>query len=291
MDNKKTQQIGIVLPILLAISFVMLLLYLMFGIFDRQLNETYYDEYNDNNYNNAQAGTSDSTVQGNQSNYTVRNSVTCYTQTVREQLAKYGEPRAVQIGNAPGKISSVYSPELYYLDGAYFELLDLDGDGIQELFCAAIDHDQMCVKAKLYGFTDGNVILLKDDLPVMLLPEDSEQTVFMHKTPGEGCYLVFETFNPDGKPVELMDFYEKSGTEFRLAGKYSSGNMKDTLAFDGYIRVASISSIPLSVKTDSLTGEIVTSGTFPQAGTSEDAILHAVQESTDVIGRILQLTE
>ena len=285
MDNKKTRQISIVLPLLLAVSFIMLLLYMMFGMFDRKLNDT----YNDNN--TAASGTAENIGQNAARQNTVRHNVSCYMQVLREHLAKYGEPRAVRIDDAPGRLSDVYNSDLYYLDGVNIGLIDLDGDGIQEFFCAAIDHEQVRISGQLYSFSDGQVVLLKDDLTAMLLPEDSQQTLFVHKSAGNGYYMVNDRFNPDGKPVELMDFFEKTGTELNSAGKYSRGKMENTSPFENYIRVKNMSSIPLSVETDSSTGEAVTVPIFPQTGVSEDEILSSVQAATDIITRILMVNE
>lgn len=284
MDRKKTQQIGIVLPIMLALSFIMLIIYLLFGVLDRQLNYTYNETVSDKD----NGSSSYSALSGDNSQNFVRHDVSCYFSVIQQQLAEFGEPRIMKVSNAPGSISAVYNPNLYYMDGAYIELFDMDGDGIQELFCAGINHDESRISAKLFSFTQNTVYMLTDDLPMMYLPEDNVQSYFVCNSANSSCYLLQEQYNPDGKPIVLMQFYQKTGMEMNSAGKYVRGKKKDISKFDDYIRVEGISAIPLSLETDSRTGDLVTAVGFPPIGSTEDTIMEYVQASADTISRILQ---
>lgn len=283
MDNKKSQQISIILPILLAVSFIMLLLYLMFGMFDRQLNMTNEMNAPDSAViNHGEFGNLD--MQSSRSRF----DSSCYMRVIQEQLAEYGEPRPVKVSDAPGVISQVFNPDMYYMDGAFIQLLDFDGDGKLELYCAAVDHEQTRIAAKIYCLQNDEVVLMTEDFPVMLMPEETEQTVFMKTSLTGGFYLVHETYNPQEKPVVLMEFSQKTGASFVSCGKYLRGKGKDAGPFGNYIRVESVSAIPLSLETDDRTGNAKTASTFPQAGVSEEQIMEYVQASADTISRILQ---
>ncbi|HAG14794.1 MAG TPA: hypothetical protein DCG49_13190 [Ruminococcus sp.] len=282
MNRKKKRSIGIVLPLLLIVSVAMLLVYVLLILLDKQLNRERALAEPVNHPAESKSLTPEVTTAP------ILRDVTYYSDLMQELLAEYGEPRIAKNGDAIGIIGTVYNPEMYFLDGIYARLVDLDSDGIHEMYCAAVDHQNDTIFTALYGYSEGKVKVLSDRLPVMYLPEDSEQTVLMRSTTNNAYYLVNEQYNPNGDPVVLRKIYQKSGFALNEVGKYISGDAKDASKYEAYIHVEGLSAIPLSLIDDSRTRGSHTSIIFPAVGQSKWDIEQYATESAETISRILK---